>query len=145
LTSKFLSRAFDEALSQSGGSIPIWLILRALRDAEHRAQRELARSVGIEGSTLTTHLDNLEHAGLVRRIRDSSDRRTIHVELTEAGNEKYDELLRAVIAFDRRLRAGFDEQELEILGRALDRLQENVRGREESPGDAGGAAPVTGG
>jgi MarR family transcriptional regulator for hemolysin len=119
--------------------------LRALRDAEHRSQRELARSVGIEGSTLTTHLDNLEHAGLVRRIRDSSDRRTIHVELTEAGNEKYDELLRAVIAFDRRLRAGFDEQELEILGRALDRLQENVRGREESPGDAGGAAPVTGG
>ncbi len=135
-TSKVVSRAFNDVLHETGGSIPIWLILRALRDGRHRAQRELAQSIAIEGPTLTKHLDNLERAGFVKRIRDPNDRRNVQVELTEAGSGKHDELLRAVIAFDRRLRLGFDEQELEILALALDRLQENVRGPEKIPEDA---------
>jgi MarR family transcriptional regulator for hemolysin len=124
--SKLVSRAFNDALGQAGGSLPAWLILRALKGGSHGAQRELAASIGIQGPTLTKHLDNLDRDGLIRRIRDERDRRNVQIELTEAGAAKFDELLRAAMGFDRRLRAGFTEQELDALALQLQRLQSNV-------------------
>src|SRR5205814_7116527 len=81
-TSKAVGRAFNSALAAEDGSIPIWLILNALKTQPRRTQLELAHAVGIEGPTLTRHLDGLERAGLVVRQRGSVDRRAVQVELT---------------------------------------------------------------
>jgi MarR family transcriptional regulator for hemolysin len=126
-TAKAVSRAFNAALADAGGSLPTWLVLSSLRDGRWRTQLELARAVGIEGPTLTRHLDALEQAGLVERRRDPSDRRAVQVELTEAGERLHGTLLRAVIAFNRRLTAGLGEQELRRLRQTLARLEQNVR------------------
>jgi MarR family transcriptional regulator, transcriptional regulator for hemolysin len=81
-----VGRAFNSALAESGGSIPIWLILSTLKSQPCRSQLELARAVGIEGPTLTRHLDGMEQAGLVKRQRGTLDRRAVQVELTRAGH-----------------------------------------------------------
>jgi hypothetical protein len=52
-TAKAVGRAFNSALAESGGSIPIWLILNALKSKPRRTQLDLARAIGIEGPTLT--------------------------------------------------------------------------------------------
>ena len=127
LTSKAVSRAFNDALVAAGGSLPVWLVLSSLRRSPHRAQRDLASSMGITGATLTRHLDNLAQAGLVERVRDPEDRRNNQVELTAAGIRLHDRLIEAAIAFDRRLRTGLSERELATVARALDKLQSNVR------------------
>jgi DNA-binding MarR family transcriptional regulator len=75
---------------------------------------------------LTRHLDGLEDAGLVRRQRASDDRRAVRVELTPAGQQLFDQLLKAVIAFYARLTAGLSEQELDRARRTLARLEQNV-------------------
>ena len=67
-TSKTVGRAFNDALSEAGGSLPVWLILSALRGQAHASQHDLARGIGIEGPTLTRHIDQLEAGGLVRRV-----------------------------------------------------------------------------
>jgi len=125
-TSKLVSRAFGDALAKAGGSIPTWLIVSRLVGEEWRAQSDLARAIGIEGPTLTHHLDALEEAGLVVRTRDPSDRRAVRLELTDAGRAKHGELMQAVIAFNRQLRSGLDEAELEELRRLLGKLEGNV-------------------
>ena len=84
-TSKVVSRAFNDALTAAGGSLPVWLILSALRGGPPASQQRLAATVGIEGPTLTRHLDGLEAAGLVRRIPHPDDRRAFQVEPTAAG------------------------------------------------------------
>src|SRR5205823_2753823 len=58
-TAKVVGRAFDEALTADGGSLPTWLVLVSLKGQEHGAQRELAEAVGIEGPTLTHHLNRM--------------------------------------------------------------------------------------
>lgn len=126
LTAKAVGHAFNAALAEHGGSIPLWLILSALERDKWRTQHELAAALGIEAPTLTRHLDALEQGGLVARVRDPADRRAVHVEPTDAGCELYQRLLQAAIAFDRRLRAGFSKQELDELRRLLLRLEENV-------------------
>jgi MarR family transcriptional regulator for hemolysin len=125
--SKTIGRAFNDALAEVGGSLPVWLVLNSLKGDERRTQLELARAVGIEGPTLTRHLDGLERAGLVRRVRGEADRRAVRVALTPAGEQLHATLLQAVIAFNRRLTAGVGEQEVARLRRTLEKLVTNVR------------------
>ena len=132
-TAKLASRAFDDALAGARGSLPTWLILVSLKGQRHGAQRELAEAVGVEGPTLTHHLNRMEAAGLVTRTRDPENRRVHRVELTEAGEAAFDGLLATVVAFDRRLRAGFSDDEIATLGALLGRLRANVTGEEITP------------
>jgi MarR family transcriptional regulator for hemolysin len=126
-TAKAVGTAFNAALAEQGGSVPVWLILDALKHGPWTTQLDLARSLGIEGPTLTRHLDNLEAGGLVVRQRSGSDRRAVSVELTRAGEEAYGRMLGAVIAFNRRLQAGVPTEELRLLDDVLTRLGDNVR------------------
>jgi len=125
-TSKAAGRAFNDRLAEVGGSVPVWLILSSLQSNERRTQLDLARAVGIEGPTLTRHLDGLEENGIVRRVRDGSDRRAVRVELTAEGERLFQTLRQAVIAFNRDLTAGLTETELERVRKTLARLEQNV-------------------
>jgi MarR family transcriptional regulator for hemolysin len=125
-TSKAVGRAFNDSLAAEGGSIPIWLILNAIKGERRRSQLELARAVGIEGPTMTRHLDGLERAGLVERQRDPVDRRAVQVQLTRAGHALHGRLLKAVIAFNQQLRTGLSNDDIQTLRRVLGRLRENV-------------------
>jgi MarR family transcriptional regulator for hemolysin len=124
--SRRVSRAFDAALAEGGGSLPLWLVLLELKGGGHAAQRELAEAIGIEGATLTHHLNRMEEEQLITRRRDPDNRRVQRVSLTEAGEQLFQRLLTHVIAFDRQLRAGMSEQLLAQLREALDVLERNV-------------------
>src|SRR6478672_13345496 len=101
----------------------MWLVLTNLKSAEWRSQNDLAAAVGIEGPTLTRHLDALERQGLVRRSPEASDRRAVVVELTPEGHAAHARLRDVVIAFDRRLRGGLSPEEVETLRELLGRLE----------------------
>jgi MarR family transcriptional regulator for hemolysin len=131
-----VTRAFDEALSEAGGSLPVWLVLLNLKVRRTIAnQRELAHAVGIREATLTHHLNAMESDGLLTRRRDTANRRVHVVELTEAGEAAFARLRDAAVAFDRRLRRGISAEELGAFERLLDRLAANV-----AAGD-GGVSP----
>ena len=121
-----ISRAFDDTLSQAGGSLPVWLVLLAMKTKALASQRELAEAVGIREATLTHHLNAMETAGLISRQRDPANRRIHVVKLTPAGDELFMQLRAAAIAFDERLRRGIDEQEVAGLRDALARLAANA-------------------
>ena len=123
-----VSRAFDNALEDAGGSLPMWLVLLNLKINPRASQRELAEAVGIQGATLTHHLDAMESAGLVTRRRDPANRRLHLVELTPAGDALFLRLRDAATAFDRRLHAGLSEGDVDQLEALLTRLRDNVSG-----------------
>ena len=123
-----VSRAFDETLAEAGGSLPVWLVLISLKSRTLASQRELAEAVGIQGATLSHHLDAMESAGLVTRRRDPANRRLHLVELTPAGEALFLRLRDAATAFDQRLRAGLSEGDVGQLEALLTRLRDNVSG-----------------
>ncbi len=121
-----MSRAFDQALAEAGGSLPVWLVLLNLKVRRPANQRELAEAVGVREATLTHHLNGMDADGLITRRRDSTNRRIHVVELTEAGEETFLRLRKAAMAFDKRLRAGITAEETAGLESVLDRLARNV-------------------
>ena len=123
---RVVSRAFDEALADAGGSLPMWLVVLNLKSGRAANQRELAASVGVSEATLTHHLNAMEKSGLLTRRRDPENRRIHLVELTDAGEATFVRLRDAAVAFDRRLRRGLAAEELATLKGLLDRLASNV-------------------
>ena len=124
---KALSRAFDAALSAVGGSTPTWLVLQAAMSADVATQGELAATIGVRQPTLTHHLDGLERAGLVTRTRDPGNRRVQRIAVTESGEALFLRLRRAAAAFEGRLHAGLEDDDVATLRRLLAQLEENAR------------------
>ncbi len=125
-----VERAFDEALGEAGGTLPIWLILLNLKIRKPANQRELAEAVGVREATLTHHLNAMDARGLVTRTRDTANRRVHVVALTEAGEAAFVRLRGAAIAFDAKLRAGLVDADLATLSTLLGHLAANVGARE---------------
>lgn len=121
-----VSRAFDQALAEAGGSLPVWLVLLNLKSHGGVNQRQLAEAVGITEATLTHHLNVLDAEGVLTRRRDPTNRRVHVVELTPAGEDLFSRLLDAARAFDQRLRQGVPDTDVSRLRRLLDRLGTNV-------------------
>ncbi|MBS1884243.1 MAG: winged helix-turn-helix transcriptional regulator [Actinobacteria bacterium] len=125
-TAKAARRAFDELLAAAGGSLSAWLILISVKSRDLGNQRDLAAAVGITSATLTHHLNAMEAEGLLVRRRDPDNRRIQHVTLTAAGEDLFHRLRDAALAFDRRLRNGLTEAEIDSLTVLLQRLHANV-------------------
>ena len=150
-----MSRAFDDALDQAGGSLPVWLILLNLKIGRPGNQRELAAAVGVREATLTHHLNAMDTRGLITRRRDTANRRVHVVELTEEGEAAFLRLRDTAMDFDRRLNAGLSDEDRDVLDGLLTRLAANVgtdpaddpsppwAGLADRPARTGGTGPTT--
>ncbi|RUV67935.1 MAG: MarR family transcriptional regulator [Mesorhizobium sp.] len=127
-TAKLVAQSFDAALVEAGGTLPVWVTLLSIKSRELANQRELAGMIGIQGATLTHHLNAMETQGLLTRRRDPINRRVHQVELTEAGEAMFEKLRTAALAFDKRLRVGLSDQRLAEFAEVLAALRANVAG-----------------
>ena len=134
-----VGRAFDKALVEAGGSLPVWLTLLNLKIHRPGTQRDLAKAIGIREATLTHHLSAMDADGLITRTRDKSNRGIQVVTLTAKGDEAFLRLRAAALAFDAKLRTGLDQADLDTLGALLTRLAANVADSAEPAPPWGGA------
>lgn len=88
-----MKKAQEATLREHGLTPEEWGVLTTLRlgkDACRSSPGELASDLEISSGAMTSRLDRLEEAGLVRRLPDPEDRRGIVVELTDKGRESWD-------------------------------------------------------
>jgi MarR family transcriptional regulator, transcriptional regulator for hemolysin len=123
---RIVGRAFDEALTEAGGSLPIWLVLLNVETQQASTQRSLAAALGLREPTLSHHLATMESDGLITRRRDDANRRVQVVAMTDEGRTRFRRLRKAAIAFDQELRRGIDDADLALVDEILARLSANV-------------------
>jgi DNA-binding MarR family transcriptional regulator len=88
-----MKKAQEVTLREYGLTPPEWGVLTTLRlggDHCKSSPGELASDLELSSGAMTSRLDRLEQAGLVRRLPDPADRRAIVVELTEKGRDAWD-------------------------------------------------------
>jgi MarR family transcriptional regulator for hemolysin len=108
---KALKERFERMLAEHDCTLPTWAVLRYAHAGRELSQVQLAGLIGIEGPTLTRHLDRLCAEGLVSRQRDERDRRIVRVALTPAGEQRWNELHDVAHALEAKaLRLLSDEQ-----------------------------------
>ena len=84
-----IKRGMEATLSEFGLSHPDWEVLSTLRHSGSRSPGVLARYLELSTGAMTSRLDKLEGEGLIRRVPDPDDRRSVIVEITDAGREKW--------------------------------------------------------
>jgi len=91
--SKHLGRGFEETLADHGlnyGEYRLLLRLATRTEDNRMSAGELSRALLLSSGAMTNRLDQLEKAELIRRVRDTKDRRGVHVELTDKGRSIID-------------------------------------------------------
>jgi DNA-binding MarR family transcriptional regulator len=137
-TGRLVGQEFDAALAAAGSSLGEWLALVALKGQRHGGQHDLAGAAGDE----QTVLGDLQARGLVRLQRAVDGGAA--AELTPEGQAAFNRLLKAVVAFDRRLRQGISEDDLTRLDVVLDRLRGNLSAASSGSAVAGRADSAPG-
>jgi DNA-binding MarR family transcriptional regulator len=89
---------------------------------------QLAESTLVTTGTMTSRLDKLEVRGLVRRIPNPDDRRSLVVELTREGHALVDGLVGEHVANEERIMSALSDREREQLTRLTRKLLAQLAG-----------------
>lgn len=128
----------DQALAGVDLSLATYLVLRHVEMHPGMTQRELAHRLGIEGPTLTHHLDRLADEGLVERVRGVFDRRTSSTVLTAAGESHVRRAAKVADRVNTELRSLFSPGELETFEACLQRLADHYTRSDDDDHHASG-------
>jgi DNA-binding MarR family transcriptional regulator len=126
---KLLKRSLAETAEEFGLTIEDWELLARLRwlgPPYRLTPGHLADQLSLSPAAMTGRLDRLEKRGLVRRVPDPGDRRSLKVELTEEGVHAWDRTV-GVQAVKERLIAGvLSTGEKDVLNDMLRRLLKSL-------------------
>lgn len=100
--------------------------LRRSGPPHRKTASALARSSMISTGGTTLRMDGLEEAGLIRRVRDSEDRRVVHAELTADGLSVIDEAIQVHLELLDTLLGDLSATERKQLAKLLARLEESM-------------------
>lgn len=115
----------EAALGEVGLSVPALLALKELVEAKRPLPLgRLADRIECARSHMTQLVDRLEAEGLVVRVPDPSDRRSVLAELTVEGRRRYPEGVRAVSRVEREFLGRLSRRDRAKLLVSLERMLE---------------------
>ena len=108
----------------TGPQLTVVKILEALGDL---SLSRLSEKIRAQNSTVTGIVDRMEREGLVVRTRSATDRRVVHIQLTEKGTTLAGEVKVEPIAIFREALASLSRDEARDLLRILTKLANRVK------------------
>lgn len=118
--------ALGRELARTGLTLSQWQVLATLRRLDKATMGEVAAFCATDRTTLTRTVDRMVEDGLVLRDRDLVDRRQVHLNLTEKGQEVYQRALLDVTRFNNRVAGVWDAGEVERLQPMIRRVLAHV-------------------
>lgn len=126
LLGQLLGRKFQERLEPFGLTPFHWVVLCCLWEEDGLATCSIGEKLQQVGGTLTGVLDRMEERGLIRRERDSRDRRIWRIWLADAGKELQTVLPPIALELREQALQGISHQDRECFSRILDRAIANL-------------------
>ena len=103
-----------------------WYFLRILWDEEGLSQRELSRRVGTTEPTTVSALRLLARSGMIERVRNPKDRRTINIYLTDKARNMKADLMPVAFEVNDVATRGLTDFEFAQLRGLLQKVRENL-------------------
>jgi len=106
-----------------------FLVVVGIAHERARTLTEFSAFLGYDSGAMKRLLDRVEEKGIIRRVRNSNDRRSLILELTEEGRALYPRVMQAARAVHARSLEGFTEAEALQLQGFLRRVIEGASAR----------------
>jgi DNA-binding MarR family transcriptional regulator len=130
-TTDVLQEQFEKMIRPFNVSMTQYNVLRILRGAEPggRTCGEIGERMIAREPDVTRLLERMEKAALIRRMRDSSDRRVIVTRITSAGLKLLDEMEPKMREIDGLLKP-VGERKMETVLKLLDEVRAHARDKD---------------
>jgi DNA-binding MarR family transcriptional regulator len=130
-TTDVLHQRFEQIIRPFNISMTQYNVLRILRGAEPdgRTCGEIGERMIAREPDVTRLLDRMDKAGLLKRTRDSDDRRVVVTRITASGLKLLDELEPKLRKLDGLLKP-MGERKIETMLKLLDEVRKHVREEE---------------
>jgi len=127
-TTDLLQEQFEQMIRPFNISMTQYNVLRILRGAEPdgRTCGEIGERMIAREPDVTRLLERMEKAGLIKRTRDSSDRRVVLTRITSCGLKLLEEMEPKLRKIDGLLKP-MGERKIEAMLGLLDEVREHVR------------------
>ncbi len=119
-------RLLERRLAPYGVARGQWYFLRVLWITDGLSQRELSARVGMMEPTTVIALRSMERDDLVRRVRNTGDKRKFEVWLTAKAKRLRNELLALARTITDEAEAGIAPRELAVFRRVIGRMTANL-------------------
>ena len=141
-TAELLGRRLDHVLRPFGLTQGSHNVLQVLGGAtEPLTPTEVSARLTVTSATVTGLLDTLEARSLATRRPHPADRRSVLVEISDAGRRLLDGLVPELIQHEKEWAAALAPQRREQLLRLLGAVQDGLRALDDTPAPAGLARP----
>ena len=122
---QMMRREVEARMARHGLTDAQWRPLWMIKTGRAATANELAREACIDAGAITRMLDRLEAKGLVERVRSETDRRVVHVRLTEAGELATANIPHVLASVNNDFLHGFSEREWRQLRKLVERMTAN--------------------
>jgi MarR family transcriptional regulator for hemolysin len=102
------------------------LLLSISQKEEDVIQKDMARMMRKDKSSILRMIDSLEEKGLVRRVAAIEDRRKNYLMITKAGCRVKDQYLGVVSDIMKNLQQGLSQSEIDAFNKTLSHLRSNA-------------------
>lgn len=126
LLSQLIARKFQEQLEPFGLTPFHWVVLCCLWQEDGLPTSSLGDKLQQVGGTLTGVLDRMEQRNLIRRERDTRDRRIWRIWLTEEGRQLQAQLPPIALELREQAFKGIAEDDRERFSQLIDRAIANL-------------------
>ncbi len=116
-------RMYNLEAAKQGTTMSVGYILLNV-DINGTPSTQLGPKMGIEKSSLSRTLKQMEEAGLIYRKTDKDDRRIIRIYLTSSGVNKRKLAKKAVLDFNKKVFSCIDPERLKIFQKVIEEITE---------------------
>jgi len=117
-----VQRYYENNLSSFGITPVQFYVLSALWENDGIKFKDLARSINMDGSTLTGILDRMERLDYVERRDDPEDRRSLLIFLKEKAKNNQREIISLAERLNQEIKEKFSAEEFIVFEKVLDKL-----------------------
>ena len=123
---KEITDLFGQRLQEHSITRVQWTALFYIGKNEGITQRDLAKKLDSNESSIVRLVDRMEKENIVSREKDPADRRITKLFLTEEGMKKRDEILPIGDKFSKDCIKGISEEDLETFKEVLNKMVKNI-------------------
>jgi DNA-binding MarR family transcriptional regulator len=121
------ARPFPRFAARFGMNLTDWRMMVTIADRPGITAQELSDYCGLDKMSVSRAVRSLEDQGRLVREGSDTDRRMLHLHLTEAGWAVYDEIAVAALAREAEIYSPLSTNELATFRRLLQKVSDKAR------------------
>lgn len=123
---QMLEEDFIEQLKPYGINARQFGVLIRIKERPNTSQKEIAEDLKIDRTSMVDHVDRLESLHYINRDKNSNDRRSYCLNLTEKGKKTVDDCLELMNQSEREVLSALEDEEKDAFKKYLIKIVKRI-------------------